>query len=145
MAESRTRKQKEVPSWVGEEAAALSKLFAEKSKLSQAEFGARYEIGSQGMVWQYLNGHRPLNISAATAFATGLGVTIPAFSPRLAAEIERAYAKVRGSTDHGLSEAALKVIDAVRKADNAGEPETTFKMILRMLPEEGEPVARMNP
>lgn len=145
MSESSSRKEKEIPPWQLEEAAALAKLFAEKADISQAEFGAKYEIGSQGMVWQYLNGHRPLNIGAATAFATGLGVKIPEFSPRLAADIERAYAMVRDGDEHRLSEAASSVIDAVRKLDIAGEPASTFKLILRMLPEEGESVGWLNP
>lgn len=145
MAEPRAPKEKEVPQWQLEEASALAKLFAEKTDLSQAEFGARYEIGSQGMVWQYLNGRRPLNIGAATAFATGLGVKIPAFSPRLAADIERAYAMVREGDERPLSDAATNVIEAVRKLDLAGEPASTFKLILRMLPEEGESVGWLNP
>ncbi|BET09408.1 hypothetical protein [Pandoraea sputorum] len=145
MAESRAPKEKELPQWQLEEASSLAKLFAERTDLSQAEFGARYEIGSQGMVWQYLNGHRPLNIGAATAFAIGLGVKIPAFSPRLAADIQRAYAMVQEGEEHRLSEAASKVIDAVRKLDVAGEPASTFKLILRMLPEEGESVGWLNP
>ncbi len=97
------------------------------------------------MVWQYLNGHRPLNIGAAAAFATGLGVKIPAFSPRLAAEIEHAYSMVKDGNDWQMSAAAKKVVEAVRKADLAGEPETTFMLMLRLLPEEGEPVGRLNP
>ncbi|RQT74783.1 helix-turn-helix transcriptional regulator [Burkholderia cepacia] len=117
----------------------MAKLFEEKSALSQGEFGARYGIGTQGMVWQYLNGRRPLNIAAATAFATGLGVKIPSFSYRLAQEIERAYSQVTETPSHQLSEYAAKVIEAVWRADRAGEPETTFKLMLRLLPDPEEP------
>lgn len=62
--------------------------------MSQEEFGSRFEIGSQGMVWQYLNARRPLNIKAATGFARGLGVDVDAFSPRLAEEIRRASSSI---------------------------------------------------
>lgn len=37
------------------------------------------------------------------------------------------------------SAAAKAVIDAVLKADRMGEPETTFKLMLRMLPDPDEP------
>ncbi|WP_048996779.1 helix-turn-helix domain-containing protein [Burkholderia multivorans] len=37
------------------------------------------------------------------------------------------------------STAAKAVIDAVLKADRMGEPETTFRLILRMLPDPDEP------
>ncbi len=76
-------------SWQIEDAARLKALYNErKGKLSQEEFGSRYEIGSQGMVWQYLNARRPLNIKAAAAFARGLGVAVADFSPKLAAEMK---------------------------------------------------------
>ncbi|MCA7086078.1 hypothetical protein K7G19_21030 [Cupriavidus sp. DB3] len=81
--------------WQIEDAERLKSLFAErKGKLSQEEFGSRFGIGSQSMVWQYLNGRRPLNIKAATGFAQGLGVGVGDFSPRLAEEIRRASTAV---------------------------------------------------
>lgn len=67
----------------------LKHLFnATKHGLSQAEFGEKYEIGSQGAVWQYLNARAALNFKAATGFAAGLKCQIADFSPRLAGEIE---------------------------------------------------------
>jgi SOS-response transcriptional repressor LexA len=72
-----------------QEAAALKELFR-GAGVSQERFGLDHEIGSQGMVWQYLNGHRPLNLSVALKFAKGLRVPIEDFSPRLAAELQRA-------------------------------------------------------
>jgi hypothetical protein len=53
--------------------------------LTQAAFGATYNIGAQSVVWQYLNGRIPLNLRAATGFAKGLKCKISDFSPRLAA------------------------------------------------------------
>lgn len=61
-----------------------------KEKLTQEEFGERYGIGSQGMVWQYLNARTPLNLPAAARFAKGLGCKIEDFSPSLAADVMEA-------------------------------------------------------
>ncbi|KVE27757.1 hypothetical protein WI93_12040 [Burkholderia vietnamiensis] len=43
------------------------------------------------------------------------------------------------------SNAARELIDAILKADKSGEPEQTFKFMLRMLPDENEPLGRLNP
>lgn len=56
--------------------------------LSQSDFGAKFEIGSQGAVWQYLNGRTALNVKAARAFADGLRCNVSDFSPSLARDIE---------------------------------------------------------
>src|SRR5690349_11553915 len=72
------------------EAAAWKKLFDERVQVSQERFGLEIEIGSQGMVRQYLNAHRPLNLSVALKFARGLGVPVERFSARLAAELRAA-------------------------------------------------------
>lgn len=82
-------------SWQIEDAARLKALFDARAeltgkKLSQAEFGEKYGIGTQGMVSQYLQARRPLNVDAAVAFAKGLGVTIDEFSPQLAKSIQHA-------------------------------------------------------
>lgn len=74
------------------EAAALKRLFNErKVKISQGAFGALYQIGTQGMVWQYMNNERPINKEAAVKFAKGLNVSVKDFSPRLAKGIERLH------------------------------------------------------
>jgi hypothetical protein len=68
------------------EATALKALYeAQKPRPTHGAFGKKHGLGSTGMVWQYLNAHRPLNLEAATKFAGGLGVPIERFSPRLAA------------------------------------------------------------
>jgi hypothetical protein len=74
--------------WQIEDAQRLRALFAERAKMSQARFGELYDIGTQGMVWQYLNARRPLNPKAAKAFADGLHLTLADISPKLAALIE---------------------------------------------------------
>lgn len=77
------------------------------------------------MVWQYLNGHRPLNINAATGFALGLSVGIGQFSPRLAREIERAHSVVGPTVDAPRKEtptrtAAQALIEEVIRAAQSG-------------------------
>lgn len=70
------------------EARRLAELFKEKSGgMSQEEFGARYNIGTQGMMWQLLNGRRPLNLKAAVGFAQGLNVPLEEVSKTIAEEV----------------------------------------------------------
>lgn len=86
--------KKPIEFWQQEDAARLKDLFAKRAGKSQSDFGAEYDIGSQGMVWQYLNAHRPLNIAAAQGFARGLEVDIDEFSPTIAAQIRQASSAV---------------------------------------------------
>lgn len=80
--------RKPLADWQIADARRLKRLFRERAKRTQTEFGDLFGIGSQGMEWQYLNGHTPLNLSAALRFAKGLGCEVRDFSPQLAAEIE---------------------------------------------------------
>lgn len=57
-------------------------------RLSQEAFGAQYNIGTQSVVTQFLNGLVPISMKAAMGFAKGLGINIEDFSPRLAKEAE---------------------------------------------------------
>lgn len=70
-----------------QEADALKRLYDARVEMPQSAFGELHRIGSQGMVWQYLNGKRPLNKDAAVKFAQALGVDVAMFSPRIASEI----------------------------------------------------------
>jgi transcriptional regulator with XRE-family HTH domain len=76
----------------------LKRLYAERVQdgVSQEEFGATHNLGSQGMVWQYLNGYTPLNIEAAAKFAKGLRCTIRDISPEMADELEGEIIPVLG-------------------------------------------------
>src|SRR5690606_38620638 len=82
--------------WQIEDAERLDSLFKARARLNQTEFGARYGIGTQGMVWQYLSGRRPLNIKAAESFSRGLGIPIDEFSPTIAGQIRNAAECVKG-------------------------------------------------
>jgi hypothetical protein len=92
------KKQTTLEEWQLQDAEALRHLFEARTEktgegrlISQMDFGAKYGIGSQGMVWQYLRGHRPLNIKAAVSFARGLGVKVSDFSETLGRQIEDAF------------------------------------------------------
>lgn len=76
----------------------LKKLYAERvpDGMTQEQFGEKYEIGNQGMVWQYLNGWSPLNVEAAAKFAKGLNCTIYDISPAMAKMLRSSILPVLG-------------------------------------------------
>jgi len=75
------------------DSARLRELFKERARMGQLEFGQNYDIGNQGMVWQYLNADKPkgavLNVEAAIKFAKGLDCRVSDFSPTLQQAIDR--------------------------------------------------------
>jgi hypothetical protein len=77
----------------------LKRLYTERvpSGMTQEEFGNEYGIGTQGAVWQYLNGYAPLNVEAAAKFAKGLRCTIHDISPEMATMLERDLLPVLGA------------------------------------------------
>ncbi|HDR9036088.1 TPA: hypothetical protein QDB07_003596 [Burkholderia vietnamiensis] len=98
-------------------------------------------LGTQGLISQYLRGIIPLNVRALLAICAQIGANPADISPRLAKDIQ----SIQDSVGlEGVSEAARKVIDAIIRADKAGEPAETFKYILRLLPVEGEQLGRLN-
>jgi hypothetical protein len=72
---------------------------AERGEKAQGVFGARYDIGNQGAVWQFLNGRTALSKQAALGFAKGLRCRVAEFSPRIAAEIEEMASSQYVATD----------------------------------------------
>lgn len=83
------KKRKPLERWQLQDAARLKKLFGENAKVSQEKFGEAYGIGTQGAVWQYLEGNIALNLRAALKFAEGLGVPLKDISPTLGSEVVR--------------------------------------------------------
>ena len=83
----RCMKRKPPEPWQLEDAARLLRLFKSRSTMSQEAFGAQWDIGSQGAVWQYLHGAVPLNLPAALKFARGLNVPLAEISPTLATSL----------------------------------------------------------
>ena len=105
------------------EAESLKRLFTTSGHgLSQAEFGARYEIGSQGAVWQYLNGKTVLNLKAAKGFASGLGCNVIDFSPRLAAKIDDLSKHTPENPQEDDEFAAVRMLDVCVAAGHGREP-----------------------
>lgn len=74
----------------------LRRLFDERAGMSQQDFAELHGFGTQGMVWQYLSGHRPLNYEAAAKFARALGCKIDDFSPEMAAALREEILPVLG-------------------------------------------------
>lgn len=98
-------------------------------------------LGTQGLISQYLRGIIPLNVRALLAICAQIGANPADISPRLAKDVQSIH---DSAGLDGLSDAARKVIDAVIRADRAGEPPETFKYILRLLPNDEEPLGRLN-
>lgn len=68
-----------------QEGARLKELLGSRNK---TQFAKDAKIpGGPSMLSQHLSGHRPISLSAATAYAIGLGVRVEDFSPRLAKAI----------------------------------------------------------
>lgn len=84
------RMDKDLEDWQIEDAARLKRLFEEKADKSQQAFGLEHEIGTQGMVWQYLNARRALNLDALLKFAAGLKAPVEQISPTLSKKIKLA-------------------------------------------------------
>ncbi|HMV53618.1 MAG TPA: hypothetical protein PKC15_07790 [Rhodocyclaceae bacterium] len=124
------RMAKALEQWQVEDAQRLKALFGSRvPKMSQMEFGAAFEIGNQGAVWQYLNGRIALNKEAAAKFAKGLGVSVSEFSPRLAAEIG-AQAQVAGcSSEGGRAQAAEGAADRSDRDDAAALDRARLELV----------------
>lgn len=72
---------------------------------NKAKFARQYKVpGGASMLSQHLSGHRPMNLAAATAYATGFGVPLEKISPRLASQVHAAKeAAPQGNTSTGPS------------------------------------------
>lgn len=82
--------------------------------MTQKEFGAKHEIGTQGMVWQYLTGYRPLSYEVAAKFARGLRCSIHDISPEMAEALQLEILPVLGKAmRRAAMYAALAVLPAL--------------------------------
>lgn len=91
----------------GEAHVRLRELFDQRAGMSQLEFAERFGLGTQGMVWQYLSGYRPLNYEAAAKFAKGLNCRIDDFSPEMAEALREEILPVLGRAAKVAAKAAL--------------------------------------
>lgn len=94
------------------EAAALRELYNAHTGRTHGQFAKDVGISSGAMVWQYLSGHRPLNLDVAARFAKGLNIPVRNFSERLDAEY-RAIARAI----HGAPAAPITRIAREQRAD----------------------------
>ena len=85
----------------------LRKLFDQRAGMSQLEFAERFGLGTQGMVWQYLSGYRPLNYEAAAKFAKGLNCRIDDFSPEMAEALRDEILPVLGRATKAAAKVAV--------------------------------------
>ncbi|MCY1197227.1 hypothetical protein D9M72_85890 [compost metagenome] len=80
-----------------EEAAALRDRFV---GINRAQFARLYKVkGGQAMIYQHINGLRPVNLEAATVYAKAFGCTLADISPRLAKEVHAASAYADADSD----------------------------------------------
>ncbi|WP_155808260.1 hypothetical protein [Bordetella petrii] len=76
-----------------EEAAELRNRFV---GVNRAAFARQHKIaGGQAMIYQHINGLRPMSMEAAIAYARAFNCELQAISPRLAQEAERVAAMAR--------------------------------------------------
>ena len=104
------------------EATLLKELFSTHTQLSQKDFAKTFDIGTPALLWQYLNGRKPLGLKAAIKIATGLGVEVGAFSPRLASEL-KALAIPNVSAAPNLQKRIPILSDVQAGAPNGGDVE----------------------
>jgi hypothetical protein len=82
------RKKPPSPAHVAE-SQRLVLIWAEKTKLSQAEFGKQFDVGNQSYVHQCLTGRVMLTLKVGIAFARHLNCHLSEFSPRLDDELAK--------------------------------------------------------
>lgn len=122
--------------------AAWNRYKSEHPGASQTWLAEETGLGTQGLISQYFRGVIPLNVRALLAICARIGADPSHISPTLARDVPPSH----GSIDLAeVSPAAREVIEAILRADRSGEPAQTFKFMLRMLPDENEPLGRLNP
>lgn len=122
------------------EARRLAELYRERSGgLTQEEFGSRYNIGTQGMMWQLLNGRRPLSLKSAVGFAKGLNVPLEAVSPSIAAEVKEA-AKFVPDLVVEHEDGSVDVFEYKRQKIDPAEAEAQSRRFAEALQKKGLPV-----
>lgn len=93
--------------WTAEQEA--ERLRARFVGVAKADFARTHKVpGGASMLSQHLSGHRPLNLAAATAYASGFGVPLDEISPRLALEVDAARATA-DTADHNVASAPASI------------------------------------
>lgn len=108
--------------WTQEEEA--EKLKARFGGVNRAAFAREHQVkGGQAVVYQHINGIRPISLDAAKAYAAGFRVSLEEISPRLAKEVAEATALTQDRSIFAQAAARAKAMDwpfsAPRKAFDA--------------------------
>lgn len=103
------------------ESVRLKSIWDQRAKITQEKFGLKHEVGTQGMVWQYLNHRSPLNAKAAVAFAAELACDVADFSPRLAAEIDGLSKHASDPSDADFAD--VRMLDVKVSAGHGSVPQ----------------------
>lgn len=111
--------------WTPEEEA--EKLKARFAGVNRAAFAREHQVkGGQAVVYQHINGIRPINLDAAKAYAAGFRVSLEEISPRLAKEVAEAtvLTQDRSIFDQAVADAKPKdwPFSASREAFDALKP-----------------------
>ncbi|WP_186104910.1 hypothetical protein [Burkholderia gladioli] len=102
---------------------------------SQEWLGTVTGIGGQAVISQYMRGIIPLNVKALLAICAQINVAPASISPTLARHISSPTSDIDLS---GVSPEARNAIEAIVRADRAGESPETFKLVLRLFPQPDE-------
>lgn len=99
-----------------QECAALKEIYRQrKAETGLTQEKLANELGmNQGSLSHYLNGRNSLNLGFALDIAPLLGVSVAAFSPRIAAQAQ----KIRGAIEEGRSTFLKNSADKQREATN---------------------------
>ena len=95
-----------------DEAAALANRF--KAITNRAKFSRDFSVpGGDAMIYQHINGLKPISLDAAVAYATGFGCSLAEISPSQFERLKKVAGLILGSD---ASAAESKLIHAFRCA-----------------------------
>jgi hypothetical protein len=124
--EKKRKPRKGLEQWQKDDAKRLKALWLatveSDDKASQEAFAAQHGIGTQGAMWQFLNGYTPLNIFAAAKFARGLNCKIDAFSPTLATLARDLIPTVEREEKSPIEELSPEKRDLLEGYEHAPQP-----------------------
>ena len=114
------------------EAAALRAAYEASTERTHGRFAKDAGFSSGAMVWQYLSGHRPLNLHDAALFAKGLNVPVRSFSARLDLEFREIARAVHGAPPTPPHPIGLQARETIRPSEDWPFPAVDARKI-RML------------
>jgi hypothetical protein len=115
------------PEIVAEEARLLRAIWdatPKRERDNQAQFGKKFQIGTQSAVGSFLRGESTISSKAARGFAAGLKCAIADFSPRLAKEAEL-NARFANPARAGQSPEIAELTSVVERLASSGRMQLT--------------------